>query len=137
MLNNSQNHTQCAKVMAVGLRARERQHPGSVDYGDLALLPPALVRCAAAASAGGVYKMAPSVGAAGCYANGKSPARHCLARGALAWLYAYDRASQVPQLWGRDAPPGNLLRRTPTPTRARDRPTDRPTDRTTDRPTDR
>ena len=82
--------------MAVGLRTRERQHPGTVAYGDLALLPPALVRCAAAASAGGVYKMTPSVGAAGCYANGKRPARHCLAPGLLIWLYAYDRANQVP-----------------------------------------
>jgi len=75
---------------------RERQHPGSVAYGDLALLPQALVRCAA--SAGGVYEMAQSVGAAGCYANGKSTARHCLAPGLLVWLYAFDRADQVGNL---------------------------------------
>jgi hypothetical protein len=30
------------------------------------------------------------------YANGKSSARHCLAPGLLIWLYAYDRANQVP-----------------------------------------
>ena len=60
-------HTQCAKVTAVGLRTRDRNLQGSVAYGDLALLPQALVRCAA--SAGGVYEMTQSVGAAGCYSS--------------------------------------------------------------------